>query len=157
MRLPTWYKLTSLSLYLSQLKHTLMSAMMSNKSCQRIKLNILLKTRVIWKFVFFWVSLWRPVSGHNQGTKALCGVRGGLGSFSGHHGLSLTLAPSQGRYALKVYRRSSELLFMKTCCVKAENFQDAADKKQHKVAESSWQCWWSVARPIIPESGAGWQ
>ena len=52
MRLPTWYKLTSLSLYLSQLKHTLMSAMMSNKSCQRIKLNILLKTRVIWKFVF---------------------------------------------------------------------------------------------------------
>ena len=95
MRLPTWYKLTSLSLYLSQLKHTLMSAMMSNKSCQRIKLNILLKTRVIWKFVFFWVSLWRPVSGHNQGTKALCGVRGGQGSFSGHHGLSL---PSQGRH-----------------------------------------------------------
>ena len=95
MRLPTWYKLTSLSLYLSQLKHTLMSAMMSNKSCQRIKLNILLKTRVIWKFVFFWVSLWRPVSGHNQGTKALCGVRGGRGSFSGHHGLSL---PSQGRH-----------------------------------------------------------
>ena len=37
----------SLSLYTSQLKHTLMSAMMSNKSCQRIKLNILLKTRVI--------------------------------------------------------------------------------------------------------------
>ena len=108
MRLPTWYKLTSLSLYLSQLKHTLMSAMMSNKSCQRIKLNILLKTRVIWKFVFFWVSLWRPVSGHNQGTKALCGVRGGLGSFSGHHGLSL---PSQGRHALKVYKRSSELYY----------------------------------------------
>ena len=66
--------------------------------------------------------------------------------------------PSQGRHALRCTDGLlAELLFIKTCCVKAENFQDAADKKQHKVAESSWQCWWSVARPIIPESGAGWQ
>ena len=154
MRLPTLYKLTSFSLYLSQLKHTLMSAMMSNKSCQRIKLNILLKTRVIWKFVF---------------SKYLCGglcratikAQRHCVEWGEDRGVSLVImaspSPSQGRHALKVYRRSSELLFIKTCCVKAENFQDAADKKQHRIAESSWQCWWSVARPIIPESGAGWQ
>ena len=56
------------------------------------KIKYFIKNTSHLKICLFWVSLWRPVSGHNQGTKALCGVRGGLGSFSGHHGLSLTLA-----------------------------------------------------------------